>query len=398
MGTHYTPALLADFLAERVQAALGDSATQALRILDPACGDGRLLDAFLSTAGKAGRSVGAVVGVDADQSALAAASERLGELLPPPQLIHGDFLDLRTPVAGQRELWEPRAPRAEFDLGFDVVIANPPYVRTQVLGSERSVELARRFLLSGRVDLYQAFVVAATDVLRVGGLAGIILSNRFLITRGCSAFRRYLDQNYEIEEVIDLGDTKLFEAAVLPSIFIGRRRTTSGPAQARRIGRFTKVYSQPNGAGPGLNTAPSLPSVYAMLRLEQSGVYRVPEGSFAVTMGPLILDADAGQEWRLTTTDESRWLRRVQASAAGLFGEIAEVRVGIKTTADEVFIRSDWEALPEGTRPEPALLRPLLRHDDARRWSLPRDSAPTARILYPHEVVDGRRSVVDLVR
>jgi hypothetical protein len=37
-------ALLAEFLAERVQAALGDSAAQPLRILDPACGDGRLLD------------------------------------------------------------------------------------------------------------------------------------------------------------------------------------------------------------------------------------------------------------------------------------------------------------------------------------------------------------------
>jgi hypothetical protein len=77
-----------------------------------------------------------------------------------------------------------------------------------------------------------------------------------------------------------------------------------------------------------------------------------------------------------------------------VFGDIADVRVGIKTTADEVFIRSDWDALPPAQRPEPRLLRPLLSHEHAQRWTPGAQAALPARILYPHEVIgDGRRPV-----
>lgn len=40
----------------------------------------------------------------------------------------------------------------------DIVIANPPYVRTQVLGTAKAKQLARDFNLTGRVDLYYPFL------------------------------------------------------------------------------------------------------------------------------------------------------------------------------------------------------------------------------------------------
>ena len=62
---------------------------------------------------------------------------------------------------------------------FDAVIANPPYVRTQVLGAATAQELARRFRLTGRVDLYHAFAKAIANVLKPGGILGLLTSNRF---------------------------------------------------------------------------------------------------------------------------------------------------------------------------------------------------------------------------
>jgi hypothetical protein len=76
---------------------------------------------------------------------------------------------------------------------------------------------------------------------------------------------------------------------------------------------------------------------------------------------------------------------------------VAEIRVGLKTTADSVFIRDNWDDLDGTQRPETSLLHPLLTHHVAQRWSLP-DSALAAskRVLYPHEVRDGKRCAIRL--
>lgn len=66
--------------------------------------------------------------------------------------------------------------------------------------------------------------MAMTNALKKGGLLGVITSNRYISTKSGSDIRKFLVENYEILEVIDLGDTKLFNAAVLPAIFIGKRR------------------------------------------------------------------------------------------------------------------------------------------------------------------------------
>ena len=61
-----------------------------------------------------------------------------------------------------------------------MVIANPPYVRTQVMGAKKAQALARQFGLTGRVDLSYAFAMGMTAVLKPNGVLGLLTSNRFL--------------------------------------------------------------------------------------------------------------------------------------------------------------------------------------------------------------------------
>jgi hypothetical protein len=75
------------------------------------------------------------------------------------------------------------------------------------------------------------------------------------------------------------------------------------------------------------------------------------------------------------------------------FGELGKIRVGVKTTADKVFVRRDWKELPPDMQPE--VLRPLITHHAARRYkSLPADR----QILYTHEDRQGKKTVVDLAQ
>jgi 16S rRNA G966 N2-methylase RsmD len=397
-GAHYTPLPLGRFVARRVLAHLGAGHPKKLRVLDPACGSGALLEAFELAARDEGRSTCRYVGVESEEAALESARLRMGDIAADRMaLVHGNFLEMAGATEAPADLWGPPQQAAELAEAFDVVIANPPYVRTQVLGASESRRLAERFNLSGRVDLYQAFLVAATMSLRVGGIMGIIVSNRFLTTATGASIRRYLARNYEVCEVIDLGDTKLFEAAVLPAVIVARRKSASEAGVSQSPTRFMRVYSAP-AATVESDTPAQSGGIYDVLEQGKNGVYRVPEGVYRVSTGTLDTTRDTGRVWSLTTPHEAQWVRQVRSRAAGCFEDLAQIRVGVKTTADSVFIRSDWESMPESARPESSLLLPLLSHEDARRWARKVGELPAARVLYPHEMRDGRRSAIDLAR
>lgn len=59
---------------------------------------------------------------------------------------------------------------------YDYIIANPPYVRTQIIGSDKAQEISNKLKLSGRVDMYFAFIICTNAVLTDDGITGYIMS------------------------------------------------------------------------------------------------------------------------------------------------------------------------------------------------------------------------------
>jgi len=136
-GIHYTPPLLAAYLAEQVVDGLKDTrATYSeLSILDPACGEGELLKAVVDAVPLAWKNRLRLTGFDMDEAALEHARGLLKDSgVASVELRAGDFL---SGVAGvnasaQMDLLQPNTTDEEAQ--FDAVISNPPFVRTQDLG------------------------------------------------------------------------------------------------------------------------------------------------------------------------------------------------------------------------------------------------------------------------
>ncbi len=122
----------------------------------------------------------------------------------------------------------------------------------------------------------------------------------------------------------------------------------------------------------------------------------VGAATFAIERGSLALPTTHKHPWTLSSDRIDGWLHAVQCNTAYRFSEIGRVRVGIKTTADEVFIRDDWHRLPEDQQPESDLLRPLLRSYMAQPWCPAATGEKPPYVLYPHAVQDGRRVAVNL--
>ncbi|AZK95619.1 MULTISPECIES: Eco57I restriction-modification methylase domain-containing protein [Streptomyces] len=368
-GQHFTPQALAEFLAERVVDQLPRG--RSLRIIDPACGDGELLLAANSVLSAEGWEVAELVGCELDPAVAAEAEVRMSGVIQGKVHV-GDFLEL--------------AEDADAYGLFDLVITNPPYVRTQVLGAELSNALAARFGLKGRVDLTHAFMNLSTRLLNSSGTLALLCSNRFLTTKSGENIRRVLDSDFTVREIYDLGDTKLFKAAVLPAVVIAGKKTED--ADASEGARFARVYEATD-----LAAEKEVSSVLESITSGASGVVSVEGKSYKIESGSLARGV-SGAPWGLRTEESAQWLDGIAEGTWKTFGEIAKTRVGIKTTADAVFIGDDWEDLPSDRRPESEILLPLVTHGSVRPWSISNESA--TRVLYPYDLGKVKRELLPM--
>lgn len=348
-GATATPAPLARALAHALLEGWAPEGDRPVRVLEPSVGDGVLAEALLDALTEQGQAGPVELTIcDIDGSALAQAERRLALRPARLRVLHGNFL-LQDPGPA------------------DLVIANPPWVRTQVLGSAAARALAARHGLRGRIDLAHAFLVRIAELLAPGGRAACWVSNKLLSTRSAAPVRTVLAPR--LRAVWDLGDTRLFDAAVLPAALI-----FGPPAPGPRP--MLRVHRSGGPPGPPLD-----------LRSSPPGPARLSDGT-AVTVerGTVSWDTPAGP-WRLETPESRRFLQTLRTHTGQRLGDLGRLRVGVKSTADAVFLRSDWEQVAEVL---PELLRPATTHRSAHPLC-PRHPTPAWRMLYPHHTDNGRR-------
>tara|TARA_R110002050_G_scaffold281085_2_gene428330 strand:- start:6461 stop:9958 length:3498 start_codon:yes stop_codon:yes gene_type:complete len=109
--------------------------------------------------------------------------------------------------------------------GFDIVIANPPYVEFKNL--EKSIKNLLEPLyttLSGKYDLYIAFIELYVRLLNHGGVSTSIHPTRFMQRDYGTKAREFLALNTEIRSILDFVDKQVFENALAyTGIFLNKK-------------------------------------------------------------------------------------------------------------------------------------------------------------------------------
>lgn len=374
-GATFTPKVLADYLAKSILKYTDKASSYC--ILDPACGDGALLHSISSILHKHKIEL---QGYDTDLEYINKAKQNLAETESVSvSLYNQDFLSISP---NNQDLFS-----SEQKYNFaDIVIANPPYVRTQTLGADKAQKLSKDFNLSGRIDLYYPFLMAMTNALKTGGILGVITSNRYICTKSGADIRKFLYDNYSVLEIIDLGDTKLFDAAVLPAIFIGvkkNRRTTS-----TIIPKFKSIYE----TSKSCNNGTPCNSIFEILETEDPGIYSVGNVCYEYKTGTLNATENKTDTWQLVTKKDEKWLDIIQKNTSFRIKDRFKVRVGVKSCADNIFISQLWDK--EGFAIETKILKPMLSQENINTWSIDREAIQS--VIYPHYSQDGKRKVYDL--
>lgn len=243
------------------------------------------------------------------------------------------------------------------DNGFDIVIANPPYVRQEQI-REQKLFLQKQFpeAYTGTADLYVYFFARALQLLRRGGVLTFITSNKYFRAGYGQKLRSLLADTTVIQQVIDFGDAPVFTAIAYPSIIVAQKGGGQGSA------------NEDGHALLALNWDPTMrladfPQIIAGARRAISE--RIPGA-------PLVLQRSLGADgWRLEGAATQRMLDKLRRAGQPL-GDYVNGRFyyGIKTGLNEAFVvnRATHDTLVAEHPSSADLLKPFLRGRDVKRW------------------------------
>ena len=143
----------------------------------------------------------------------------------------------RADVDAERRFWKPFLWPVLFhevfgDGGFDLVLANPPYVRQERISADdqRVFEAAFPEVYAGTADLLVFFYARGMQILRDGGWLAFVTSNKYMRAAYGRGLREQLANTLALTRITDLGDLPVFDSngqsiAAYPSVVIGRRET-----------------------------------------------------------------------------------------------------------------------------------------------------------------------------
>lgn len=129
--------------------------------------------------------------------------------------------------------------------GFDVVIANPPYIKEYVNKSAFD-GLRNMSCYQGKMDIWYLFACKGLDVAKKGsGIVTFIAQNNWVTSYGASKMRNKVISESQILSLVDFGDFKIFEAGIQTMVMLFRKNADWD--------NYTFDYRRLHGKGLELN-------------------------------------------------------------------------------------------------------------------------------------------------
>lgn len=238
------------------------------------------------------------------------------------------------------EIFAPGAGRAG---GFDIVLANPPYIRMELFKDQKPT-LKKNFpqVHDERADLYVYFYARALELLKVGGELTFISPNQWLRATYGAKLRAYFAANSHIQTIVDFGDLPVFQSATTyPMVYVARKGIEKGETYFTRVKSLEAPY----------------PDVLALVK---EGNTQLPP------------DAFDGKDWKFSNSSASHKFSTMKARSQTL-GDFTKGKIyrGVVTGLNKAFIinTDQRNALVRASASCEQVIKPVLAGRDIRRWT-----------------------------
>lgn len=217
-GIFYTPLFLADYLAKKMLSFAPSK--QRYSVLDPACGDGRLLASIIALNHSAAKLK--LLGVDNDNTVAREISDRINSL--DNSSFHFSFVNADSLMPNGSDTtpgWDRIRTEQGFSKGFDLIISNPPWGAD--LSAYSKTFLHNNFKCSkGQFNIYDLFVEIIVKQISNNGIYGIIVPDS-IFNQEHTLIREILVKETKLLLIARLGEKVFPEINRGCSIIIGQK-------------------------------------------------------------------------------------------------------------------------------------------------------------------------------
>lgn len=258
--------------------------------------------------------------------------------------------------------------RIKDDVEFDVVVANPPYVRIQNLSGMKETYSSHYASAIKNFDIYVPFIERGVDWLTDDGKLAYICPDRLVMADYAKVIRDQLVEE-PITSLIDFKEADVFDVPTpYPCVFtIDREEVVEH--NSIRCARFAEKYDRALDQIRHLDEwkTPQESEGYELFEYSQAQLAEDNEGTPAI--------------WKPMPEDERKVFNEIEQVADLRLSELSEdIFVGMQTSADRVYIGTVRESEEEDVvefkpgkedefrKIETDVLRRVLKGDEIHRW------------------------------
>lgn len=292
-GAFFTPNYITDFIVNELSPQIND------KNLDPSCGCGAFLvgltEYYQRSFNKKIKSIikENIYGADI----LFYNIHRTKLILTIYALQNGEILE-----ESDFNLYHQDSLKSDWQMQFDNIVGNPPYVKFQDLADDSRTYLLQNWATveGGTFNLYFAFFELGYKLLKENGKLGYITPNNYFTSLAGESLRRFFQKKQCVTRIIDFSHKKVFDAQTYTAItFINK----------------------------------SMNEAITFDRIKEG----LPENFLAKANGSLNYFKDLNpKKWRLLKSDEQKNIKIIETIGTPI-SKLFDICVGIATLKDEVF-------------------------------------------------------------
>lgn len=247
---------------------------------------------------------------------------------------------------------------------FDVVVGNPPYVKTEeMIGTSLDeMEYYKRKYKTPykQFDKYFVFVELAISKMKPGAWFGMVVPNKWITIEAGKKLRALLAAHGMISEIVDFGNELLFEGKSAYVCLLVLTKDGVNQFTYRHVNSYINFLTSPNGKG--------------------------------FVLPATLLKTVGNNAWVLPSSrEEANILGKLTANSIPL-SQLVDVKNGIQTSANDVFLITQFVELGNFIefdkggahwKVEKAVTRPFI--NDSSRVVSYQFIAADARMIFPYE-------------
>ena len=242
------------------------------------------------------------------------------------------------------------------NVGFDIVIGNPPYVRIQELDKKISAYFKNKYNTAFKnYDIYVLFVEkAVNNLMKLSGHICLINPTKFIKTDYGTKLKEFIYQNTLLEKFIDLTDVEVFDSVIT----------------------YTGIFL----------LSKNKKSFFKYVKLESNQTSYLQNLS-KIDLHNISYDKIADKTWLLSSQNLQIIFDKINSFT--LLSEFSDIFVGLQTSADPVYIleiqgdKLYSKQTGKFYQFNYDIVKPLLKGAEIKRYSTP---DVKYKIIFPYQV------------